>query len=442
MSRRTFGKLRRMLVRGETTATAELIRSTKEVERLNPTLRAVTHLAPNAQEAASFVDNTLGASASPVAGVPILIKDCINVEGMETFNGYDVSESNGPAAEDADVVAALRKAGAVVFGKSNVPAGTMDVQTFNDKFGVTVNPYDVENQTTAGGSSGGSSSALAAGICDLAVGTDLAGSVRIPASFCGVWSLRPTCGVLSLDGVLPDVHIPDFVRESSFTVGPMGTDVAALRAFMDVVAPSQDTPPSSDTEFTSVALMSNFASVATDSRIPAHLEDQVGPHVEEQTDAMVAPLLDPFSPQLLREINGAHACLSSTWMPGVRRPLDAHVAEAMEVRNEVRAIIDGILDKHDVWVLPVCAVQPFAHNPSHLHVDVNGEQLSYWRALLPYVLPLTLTGHPVVTMPTGMLDGLPVGVQVVGKRGTDAQLLRHAARMAFPPNPVPRISPA
>ena len=81
MSRRTFGKLRRMLVRGETTATAELIRSTKEVERLNPTLRAVTHLAPNAQEAASFVDNTLGASASPVAGVPILIKDCINVEG-------------------------------------------------------------------------------------------------------------------------------------------------------------------------------------------------------------------------------------------------------------------------------------------------------------------------------------------------------------------------
>ena len=259
------------------------------------------------------------------------------------------------------------------------------------------------------------------------MGTDLAGSVRIPASFCGVWSLRPTCGVLSLDGVLPDVHIPDFVRESSFTVGPMGTDVAALRAFMDVVAPSQDTPPSSDTEFTSVALTSNFASVATDSRIPAHLEvrrvqciglvacppagvpdsswfgtlqDQVGPHVEEQTDAMVAPLLDPFSPQLLREINGAHACLSSTWMPGVRRPLDAHVAEAMEVRNEVRAIIDGILDKHDVWVLPVCAVQPFAHNPSHLHVDVNGEQLSYWRALLPYVLPLTLTGHPVVTMPT------------------------------------------
>ena len=84
--------------------------------------------------------------------------------GMETFNGYDVSESNGPAAEDADVVAALRKAGAVVFGKSNVPAGTMDVQTFNDKFGVTVNPYDVENQTTAGGSSGGNSSALGAGM--------------------------------------------------------------------------------------------------------------------------------------------------------------------------------------------------------------------------------------------------------------------------------------
>src|SRR3954453_2763110 len=172
------------------------------VDRLNPAINAVVTLdAERARAAADDADDALarGDAVGPLHGLPVTIKDAIETEGIRSTGGA-VELTDHVPARDAPAVARLKEAGAVVFGKTNLPRWSADFQTYNDLFGVTSNPWDLER--TVGGSSGGAAAAVAAGFTSFELGTDIGGSVRIPAHCCGVFSLKPSFGVVPQGGYL------------------------------------------------------------------------------------------------------------------------------------------------------------------------------------------------------------------------------------------------
>ncbi|HYJ98617.1 MAG TPA: amidase family protein, partial [Burkholderiaceae bacterium] len=180
------------------------------IERLNPAIRAVPVLdAERARQRAREADAALarGESWGPLHGVPMTVKEAFNVSGLPTTWGFESFRDNRPAL-DAVTVQRLKDAGAVIFGKTNVPVDLADWQSFNPLYGTTHNPWDLSR--TPGGSSGGSAAALAAGLTGLELGSDIGASIRNPAHYCGVWGHKPTWGVVSMDGhELRPRHGPD-----------------------------------------------------------------------------------------------------------------------------------------------------------------------------------------------------------------------------------------
>ncbi|HMJ74996.1 MAG TPA: amidase family protein, partial [Iamia sp.] len=173
------------------------------IARLNPGINAVVTIDEDAARTrAQEADAALvrGESWGPLHGVPMTLKETFQTAGMRTTAGLEEFAAFVPEV-DADVTARLRAAGAVIFGKTNVPEGAIDYQCFNPVFGVTNNPWNEDR--TSGGSSGGAAAALAAGFTALEVGSDLGGSIRTPSHSCGVYGLKPTFGIISVHGHLP-----------------------------------------------------------------------------------------------------------------------------------------------------------------------------------------------------------------------------------------------
>jgi amidase len=177
----------------------------QRVDRINPSLNAVVTLdADRAKKEADAADDLTvrGGALGPLHGLPITVKDAIEVGGMRSTGGATALTDHVPAA-DAPAVARLRQAGAIVYGKTNVPEWSGDIQTFNPIFGTTNNPWD--RTRTTGGSSGGAAAAVSAGLTSFEIGTDIGGSVRIPSSFCGVCGHKPSFGIVSQRGYLDRV---------------------------------------------------------------------------------------------------------------------------------------------------------------------------------------------------------------------------------------------
>jgi len=195
------------------------------VERFNPALNAIVTLDANrARSEADAADAAIarGDQLGPLHGVPITIKDAIETAGMRTTSGAKMLAEYVPA-QDAVAVARLRAAGAIVFGKTNLPEFAGDAQTFNALFGTTNNPWDPER--TPGGSSGGAAAAVATGLTGMELGSDLGGSLRIPAQFCGVYTIKPTWGIVPMTGHIPPP--PDAQRDVD--VGVIGPLTGRLR---------------------------------------------------------------------------------------------------------------------------------------------------------------------------------------------------------------------
>ena len=173
------------------------------IEELNPGLGAVVTLdADRARREAAEADRRLarGAAAGPLHGLPVTVKDCLETAGLRTTCG--APELAGYVPErDAEAVGRLRSAGAIIMGKTNLPAWASDCQSYNELFGTTNNPWDAGR--TPGGSSGGAAAAVAAGLSALELGSDLGGSLRIPAAWCGVYTLKPSFGIIPVDGHIP-----------------------------------------------------------------------------------------------------------------------------------------------------------------------------------------------------------------------------------------------
>ncbi|MEM8921193.1 MAG: amidase family protein, partial [Pseudomonadota bacterium] len=217
-------------------ATALLEAHVTRFQKLNPQLNAVikTDL-PRARETAARLDRDAsnGKIVGPLHGLPMTVKDTFDVNGLPAVAGAPEYADRSTRVEDAAIVKRLKDAGAVIWGKTNTPYLAGDCQTYNSVYGVTNNPYDPK--LTPGGSSGGAAAALASGVTPLEVGSDIGGSLRTPAHFCGVCSLKPSYGRISVAGHIPPAPGALSARDLN-VAGPMARNVADLKRLFSVIA--------------------------------------------------------------------------------------------------------------------------------------------------------------------------------------------------------------
>lgn len=411
-------------------------------ERLGPSLNAVVTLAvERAQREAFAADEATahGRMTGPLHGVPFTVKDALMTEGIRSACGSPDMAQFVPA-EDAAAVQRLRAAGGIVFGKTNTPLWCLDVQTHNAVFGVTSNPWD--RGRTCGGSSGGSAAAVAAGLTGFDVGTDIGGSVRIPAHFCGTYSLKPTFGIVPQRGYID--HLGGSSIEPDLNViGPLARSGEDLSLLIDVLA-GQGAPVSEGWSLRLPAPRPGLADCRvgtwfSDPRCPpseayatllTSLQDKLAAAGVRVADAR--PQVD-FSEQtdLWLQLLSAAACLA---LPdGQAREMGgSHLnwIRAAERRVELSAIWDRWFASYDLMLCPVWPREAFPHDHEgdvfSRTVPVDGQarphvECGRWLGLIGVV------GLPAAIVPIGQLEGLPVGVQVVAPRFHDQRAVHAAA---------------
>jgi Asp-tRNA(Asn)/Glu-tRNA(Gln) amidotransferase A subunit family amidase len=416
----------------------DLLAAYERLERLGRPLNAV----------ASVIGAPQRAAEGPLAGRPVAVKDIIAVAGVPTRCGSPASDPE-PAEHDAEVVTRLRAAGAEVFATAQClefAAGFAHPQ-----IGDTRNPRDVSR--TSGGSSGGSAALVAAGVCDLALGSDTGGSIRIPAAYCGVVGLKPSHGLVPLDGVFPLSPTCDHVGPLTATVAGTRELLAVLADRADLAAPVGPADPA--------GLPGDVAALAgrpgphagpatyTVGVLSAQLSDpSVTPQVRDAVTAALdrlaaagwqvrelsADWLDnlPEWEQVIETIIAREAYLVhkdrdlSRYAAGTRAVLrhgesidDQRFLRALEQREELTAAVEASLEGVDVLAGPTVGYQAPEEDPPF---GAGGESSAEGRFTGPY----NLTGHPAISLPVAV-DGLPVGLQFAGRRGHDLALLRVAA---------------
>ncbi|MFE2163706.1 amidase [Streptomyces sp. NPDC059447] len=401
----------------------------------------------------------------PLLGVPVTVKESYDIAGLPTTWGMPMHRDFVPA-EDAVQVSRLRAAGAVVLGKTNVPLGLQDVQSFNDIYGTTNNPWD--HTRTSGGSSGGSAAALAAGFGALSIGSDIGGSLRTPAHFCGVYAHKPTLGLAANRGMVPPTTPALPVELDLAVVGPMARTARDLTLLLDVMAgPDPLTlgmahhlalPPARHQRLDDfrVLVLDEHPFIPTGSAVRAgvnRVADALvdgGAHVERHTPllpdlaeaaTLYAQLL--FSGSAARFPVEAYEQLRTraAGLSADDRSLDAARLRGMVLshRDWIEANDRRELHRHgwrqlfaefDVVVCPITPTPAFPHdhNPDLLErrIDIDGVEYPYLDQLVWAGLA-TMPGLPATAVPAGLSpDGLPVGVQLIGPMFEDRTPLRLA----------------
>jgi amidase len=390
------------------------------VEQLNPPLNAVVTVdRDGARRAADAADAALtrGDVVGPLHGVPMTIKDSYDTAGLRTTCGHPGWDR--VPERDAEAVGRLRRAGAVIFGKTNVPTFTADWQTVNPIFGATNNPWDVTR--SAGGSSGGAAAALAAGLTPIELGSDIAGSIRVPANWCGVCGHKPSWGIVPQRGHLPPP--PDVLADSDLGVmGPMARDVADLELALDILAgpagPTAvgwrlDLPPARGTTLRSL-------------RIATWLDDPAYP-VEADVAAVLgaavsaiagdgAQMVDASVPATLAELVGMHQVLLSPLMDPSSNLSHRQWLSTNERRQQLRAAMSEFFADVDALLMPVTVVPAIPHDHSDSFIDrVLGDGSRSYLDLFGWVGLATVAYLPATVVPVGRTpQGLPVGIQIVG----------------------------
>ena len=389
------------------------------------------------------------AALPPLFGVPVGIKDVTPTRGLRTTYGSKLFENHVPD-EDALVVERLRAAGAIVIGKTNTPEFAFGPNTVNAVFGATRNPWNLDR--TAGGSSGGSAAALATGMCPLAEGTDLGGSLRGPASFCGVVGFRTTPGLVP--------RHPSVLAWDSYSVeGPMARTVADTALMLSVMAgPDDRAPLSYDVdagEFTRAVKGASVRGwriawtpdldglVLVSQEVREIVERAVG--VFRSLGARIETACPDVSdvPEIVRLTRGflmvaRHADKlpehRAVLQPGLVENTEQglaltprEIAEGELLRSRQWQRVREFLTTRDVWLTPTMAVPAFPIEHPHV-TEIDGRPVgkAMQRSFLTYMV--SVLGLPAISIPCGFTrDGLPVGLQIVGKRRGEAAVLRAAA---------------
>ena len=457
-------------VRSGVISSVELTKHILErIERYNPSLNAIITLLPDeALATARAADEALakGESWGPLHGVPITVKDAFEIAGVRTTAGAPFLSDHIPR-KDAAAVARLRAAGGVILGHTNVPLMLGDWQSYNEIFGTTNNPWDLER--TPGGSTGGGAAALAAGLSYLSVGTDLGGSIRIPAHFCGVYGHKPTLNVVPQRGQIPPppggppsppAHLP--------VAGPLARSAADLKVALKVlggpdaqeaIAYSWSLPPARGARLTDYrigfVLDSPLCPVSSEVRkvlveaiealrkAGAHLEEgwPTGVDPAEQYDTYRFLLYSTTEASSLSDDQVEELRARAANQDGSREAISAlartaphkHFRAANNDRMAARAVWQEYFRTHDAFFMPTAFVSAFPHD----HTERFQRKLMTPEGPRPYGDMLfwisfsTLTGLPATTAPVGRTrEGLPVGIQIMGPYLEDATPIDIAGLMA------------
>ena len=363
------------------------------------------------------LDEADAAPHGPLHGQPIAVKDVIDVAGTRTTCASKILAEN-VARRDATVVSRLRRAGAVIIGKTNTHEFAFGATTTSPHFGPARNPYDHER--IAGGSSGGSGVAAAADLAAGTLGTDTAGSVRIPACFCGVVGHRPTAGLVPTDGVVPTSWSLD-------TVGPIARTAEECALLLEVIA--EQPMPVEPRGGLRVGLVTELFERAEPEI--AELAEEAARHLGD-TEPVVSPLLDDAGviQQLimLPEATTAHLPWLRTRLadygPDVRARLLAGLLlpstaypTGLRARRWYLRELDPLLARYDLLAAPSMPTVP---------PRLDDDPVPYRRGLIPFNSPWSLAGLPTASVPCGFVEELPAGLALIGRPGEDAAVLSAA----------------
>jgi amidase len=370
-----------------------------------------------------------GRPGGPLDSLTFAVKDLFDIQGFVTGCGNPDWAATHPAAErSAAAVETLLKAGASLVGKTITDEISLGLLGINRHYGTPLNPQAPDR--VPGGSSSGSASAVAGGVCDIALGTDSGGSVRVPASFCGLFGLRPTLGRIDARGMM--VQSPTFD-----TVGYFTRDAATF-AEVGAVLLGEPVVPELPAEI--IVATDAFAiadEVVRDALAPAVARCREVAHVTE-TSLAPADLLDWARWQRVLQRHEFRATFRD-WVDRVNPRFSAEVAEAFaddrettadtidfanRFRDEAKARLEGLLDGRRMLCIPTSPILPIARDA----------RLSAMREAVRRIVDLTgiagLTSLPQVNIPAGSASGIPVGLSLIGSRGKDAALLGAASVLA------------
>jgi len=424
--------------RGETTPLAATEALLERIGALEPGLNAfATVLADTALERAQQAGAELasGDDRGPLHGIPVVVKDLMAVRGAPTGFGSAVGRV-ARAERDAAVVARLRRAGAVLLGKTNLLEFAYGA--VNPAVGPTRNPHDLGR--TAGGSSGGSAAAVAAGLAPLALGTDTGGSIRIPAAYCGVVGLKPSYGAVPVDGVFPLSWTLDHVGPLARTAEDAALLLRALAGAEPAATGGEAHRAAGTLDGVRLGVPRGYVdAVPLDPPVRASLRaaeaaareagavivDLDLGELAEANDALL-DILPPEATVIHEQYIGVgvegYAATTRDQLEAGRSVPAVRYLRALERRRRLTDVFDGLAAGVDALLTPAVATVAPAEDPA-----VNGQEGA---AEMHFSGPFNVVGAPAVSVPFCASAGLPAGLQLVGARGHDARLLELAAALA------------
>jgi len=438
------------------------------IEKYNPTINAViTILKDEALNRVRAADKALaeGELWGPLHGVPCSVKDTFEIANVLTTAGIPALAKHIPK-KNAVVVERLLKAGAVIIGHTNVPFMASDLQSYNEIFGTTNNPWDIER--TPGGSTGGGAAALAAGLSYLSIGSDIGGSIRTPSNFCGVFGHKPSLNVISGRGHIPPLPGTLVPPSNLSVIGPLARSAADLKLALkifggpdpnDAIAYSWNLPPSRGSRLSDYRI----GYVFDDPLCPVISEvkelliqaikalREKGAELEEGWPSRVNPssqyetyrflLMSTYAYELqddmieeARELAAKKDGSDEARAAWAWTAPHKHFQMANVARMTARAVWQDYFRTHDAFLLPTTFVPAFPHDHS---IPMEKRRLNTPEGPRPYLDILfwisfaTLTGLPATTAPIGLTkDGLPVGIQIIGPYLEDATPIDFAGILA------------
>lgn len=436
----------------------------RRIDRYNPSINAViTIMREEALASAKAADESLkeGSLRGALHGVPITIKDCFEISSVKTTAGSP-SRSDYIPRNDSIAVAKLREAGAVIIGHTNVPIMAGDWQSYNAIFGTTNNPWDLER--TPGGSTGGGAAALAAGMSFMSLGSDVGGSIRIPAHFCGVYGHRSSINLVSLEGHIPS---PPYHPQILWAAGPLARSAEDLKLSLKILGG----PAPEESKAYSWTLPLPRGNCLSDYRLGFVIDHVACPLAKDVKNVMLDAVeklrregldieegwpegLDPLEEYdtyrflmasiyagFLKDDEYEDKRRQSMIQDGSYESISArswtaphkHFQDALKKRMKSRIIWQDYFKTHDAFMLPVSFIPAFSHEHSQpfwnrrlatLQGPRKYEELYFWISFA------TLPGLPVTVAPIGLSPGgLPVGVQIIGPHLEDATPIDVATKM-------------
>ncbi|WOD40549.1 AtzE family amidohydrolase [Nodosilinea sp. E11] len=433
---------------GERSAATVVDATLADIATRNPSLNCFTEVvAERARSQAQSIDRAIasGHDPGPLAGVPFAVKNLFDIEGITTSAGAKLNGGNAPAVQDATAIARLEQAGAVLVGTLNMDEYAYGFVTINAHYGTTPNPHDPSRM--AGGSSGGSAAAVAAGLVPFALGSDTNGSIRVPASLCGVYGLKPTYGRLSRAGA--------FLFSSSLDhVGPMArtlTDLATVYDTMQGPDPADPVCTQQPPDPVAPVLTQGIEGLRL-AQLGGHFERGMEPLVRDVLTEVLQSLGISERvefPETHRARAAAYiitACEGSQlhlerlrqspmefdpatrdrFLAGAMIPAAWYV-QAQRLRRWYRDRVREIFQHYDVLIAPTtpCVAPPLDQTT----IDIDGDSYPLRPHLGFYTQPLSFIGLPVISVPIHRPGQMPVGIQLIAAPYQEAKLFRVAASL-------------